>query len=272
MAKTGQDFFKMALEKIKEKKYDDAIRICAEAIAEKYPIYSITHANSFEISEWEYFDDISICEKSVNTSIDDYRGYYALSLLFKIAGNTDRRLTFLQKALKIDDKICRVWRDTGETAFQLGNIRDALRKFQEAIAIDYNDSVSFEGIGLCYYYLDEPFKSLTPLKRALALTPENHAIMNNLAFILSEIGDIEEASEIIQKAIELQDNNNVYWDTYASILYLQENYDEALKIFERLLDNNPKDWEISWDILTNIYSNLGLHAKAKLLEEKLHLK
>jgi len=272
MEKSGHDFFKMALEKIKTNNYDEAIAVCDKKIAEKYPVYSITHSNSFEISEWEFFDDISNCEKSVGKSNDCYKGYYAMSILFKIAGNNDRRLLYLQKAMKINNTVNRIWRDFGETSFQLGNIRDALQKFQEAIAIDQNDSISFEGVGLCYYYLDEPFKSLTPLKRALDIDPDNHAVMNNLSFILSEIGDIDEAHDLIKKALELQETNNVYLDTYASILFLQEKYDEALQIFEKILDNNPKDWEISWDILTSIYNNLGLHVKAKMVEEKLHLK
>ncbi|MHA1555458.1 MAG: tetratricopeptide repeat protein [Candidatus Heimdallarchaeota archaeon] len=272
MDKSMNSFFKLALEKIKIGDYDEAIAICDKAITKNYPVYSITNTNSFDISEWEFFDDISSCEKGISEEKNFYKGYHALSLLFKIAGNTDRRKIFLQKAIDVDITINRIWRDFGETSFQMGNVRDALQKFQEAIALDQDDSISFEGVGLCYYYLDEPFKSLTPLKRALKLDPKNHAIMNNLAFILSEIGDLDEAGDIIKKAIELHNKSNVYWDTYASILFLQDKHEESLKIFEKLLENDPKDWEISWDILTSIYNSLGLHVKAKIIEEKLHLK
>lgn len=272
MDESVHDFFKLALEKIKISEYDEALAICDKVITKDFPVYSISNTYSFEISEWEFFDDISSCEKSINKDKDCYKGYLALSMLFKIAGNTDRRKIFLQKALGINITINRIWRDFGETSFHLGNVRDALQKFQEAISLDQNDSVSFEGVGLCYYYLDEPFKALTPLKRALEINPLNHAIMNNLSFILSEIGDLDDAMVVIKKALELYNTSNVYWDTYASILFLQEKHEESLKIFEKILENNPKDWEISWDILTSIYNALGLRVKAKIIEEKLHLK
>ncbi len=272
MDKSVYNSFKSALEKVKISEYDEALAICDKIISENCPVYSITHTNSFKISEWEFFDDISSCEKSIYKDVKCYKGYLALSMLYKIAGNTDRRKIFLQKALERSITVNRIWRDFGETSFQLGNVREALQKFQEAIALDQYDSVSFEGVGLCYYYLDEPFKSLTPLKRALTLSPKNHAIMNNLSFILSEIGDLDDALNLIKEALELHNKSNVYWDTYASILFLQEKHEESLKIFEKILENDPKDWEISWDILTSIYNTLGLHVKAKIIEEKLHLK
>ena len=106
----------------------------------------------------------------------------------------------------------------------MGNIREALQQFQEALTLDSHDTVAMEGLGLCYYYLDEPFKALTPLKKALETDSLNHAIMNNLAFILSEIGELSEAKKFVNKALDLHDNSIIYWDTLASILFLEENY------------------------------------------------
>lgn len=272
MASSGLEFFKQAIEKIKEEAYFEAVNLFDSFILSSNPIYSISSNPNYNISEWEFFEDISSCEKRVNNKNDCYSGYLALSLLFKIVGNLDRRKIFLQKALKVNNTTSRLWRDYGETSFQLGDIREASQHFQEAVSIDPKDSIAFEGIGLCYYYLDEPFKALPPLKKALGMDPDNHFIMNNIAFILSEIGDIEEAKEYINNALKLAPENNIYLDTYASILFLEEKFEESLKIFEKILANNPKDFEVSWDILTNLYDTLGLHAKAKIIEEKLHIK
>ncbi|HUU77456.1 MAG TPA: tetratricopeptide repeat protein [candidate division Zixibacteria bacterium] len=266
------EFFKQAIEKIKANNYFEAISILDNIILSSSTAYSISTNCNLNINEWEFFEDISHCEKTVNQKNNCYSGYLALSLLFKLVGNNDRRKIFLQKALKINNTISRIWRDYGETSFQLGNIREAFQQFQEAISINPKDTISFEGLGLCYYYLDEPFKAIPPLKKALEISPENHRIMNDLAFIFSEIGELKDAKEIIGKALELEKDNNIYLDTFASILFLEEQYDESLKIFEKILANSPKDWEVSWDILINVYENLGLHAKAKIIEEKLHIK
>ncbi|MFW9924929.1 MAG: tetratricopeptide repeat protein, partial [Candidatus Thorarchaeota archaeon] len=222
--------------------------------------------------EWEYLDQISKCERIVANTDSCYQGYLALSLLFKVASNLERRKTHIQEALKINNTINRIWREYAETNYQLGNMSIALQQFQEAIRIDTKDAISFEGIGLCYYYLDEPFKALNPLKKALTFQPENHIIMNHLSFILSEIGEVDEAHDLILQALELKPNNNIYLDTYACILFLQDKHEQSLKVFERILENKPKEWEVSWDILFNVYDTLGLHVKAKQIEEKMQIK
>jgi len=119
--------------------------------------------------------------------------------------------------------------------------------------------------------MDEPIKAINPLKKALQFDKKNHVIMNHLAFILSEIGDTDEAMALITKAIKLDSENHIYMDTYACILFLEEKYMESLETFEKLLEKNPKDIDVSWDILSNLYENLGMHAKAKSLENKLQL-
>ncbi|MGC9781043.1 MAG: tetratricopeptide repeat protein [Candidatus Heimdallarchaeota archaeon] len=271
MARTELEVFKKALEKTKKGQFLEAIKLYDELIHSTTSAYSVITQDSFKISEWEYLQDISECEKLVNSSKASFEGLMALSLLFKIVCNYDRRNMFLKQAIKLNSNDSRVWREYGQTAFHLGNIRNAIQYFQEALNLDSNDSISLEGTGLCYYYLDEPLKAINPLKKALSLKPENHYIMNHLAFILSELGELDTAMEYIQKALLLDQMNIIYLDTYACILFLQEKYDQSLVVFEKILSNKAKDWEISWDILTNLYEVLGLHVKAKQLEEKLFL-
>lgn len=271
MSETGIEKFENALKCTKKGDYQKACTLFDDLIQSSVSVYSIVSQDFFKINEWEYLQDISDCEKKVNTDEPIFDGCMALSYLFKLAGNTERRNMFVQKALKINSNNSRVWREYGETEFHLGNIRQSLLHFQEAVNLDVNDFVSYEGIGLCFYYLDEPIKAINPLKKSLSLLPKNHIVLNHLAFILSELGELNEAEKLINKALKFEMKNNVYLDTYACILFLQEKYQESLKIFEKILVNKPKEWEISWDILSHLYEILGLHVKAKQIEEKLYL-
>ncbi len=270
MAGDGKEKFGMAIKKIKSQKYLEAIKLFDDIISSYTPVSSILNQINFSISEWEYIDDITLIEREINTKTS-FDAYLALSLLFKIVQNNERRKDYIQKAMKLNSNNYRIWREYGETTFQLGNIRQALQQFQEAVNLNFNDSYCHESIGLCYYYLDEPIKAISPLRKALSLDSTNHYIMNHLSFILSEIGELDEAHDLILQALELDKGNNIYLDTYACILFLQEKYNQSLIIFEKILDNKPNDWEISWDILSNLYEILGLHVKAKQMEEKLNL-
>ncbi|NHJ39963.1 MAG: hypothetical protein FK731_08015 [Asgard group archaeon] len=269
MVETGTELFQQGLEMLKKGKFQTAIDFFDKFIENTTILNTVIAKNNFGLSEWEYINEISNCEKKINSKKTSFKGLLALSLVFKIVGNNDRRFMFLKQALKIDSNNYRIWKEYAETSFKLGNMRNALQYFQEAINFNPSDSFSLEGIGLCYYYLDEPIKAVQPLKKALSFDEQNHAILNHLAFILSELGELDEAYNYIKTALKLDENNNVYLDTLACILFLQEKYNESLKIFEKILENKPNEWEVSWDILTNLYNNLGLHAKAKQLEEKL---
>jgi tetratricopeptide (TPR) repeat protein len=271
MTRTGIDTFLKALEKIKSNKFKKAIELLDQILDETMQFTNVVSNHTFTLNEWEFINEISNCEKIINHKNTSFHGYIAISLVFKLVGNNDRRMMFLKKALAIDSNNYRIWREYAETAYQLGKMRKALQCFQEANNFKPNDPYTLEGIGLCYYYLDEPIKAVTPLRKALEIDAKNHAVMNHLAFILSEIGELNEASELISKAVKLDNKNNVYLDTQACILFLQEKYNESLKLFEKILSNKPKEYEISWDILRELYSALGLHAKAKQLEEKLLL-
>jgi len=267
---TGDDLFQNALLKIQQGDFKRAIKLIDDFYQTNTTIQSLVKPNPIYFNEWEYINEISNCEKKVNNNSSTFEGYLALSLVFKLVNNYERRQMYIDKALKINSNNFRIWRERGETAYKLGEIQKALHCFQEAINFNNNDPFCFEGIGLCYYYLDEPIKAINPLRKALELDPKNHYIMNHLSFLLSEMGEFDEALSLIKKAIKMEKNNNIYLDTYASILFLQEKYTESLKIFEQILQNNPKRWEVSWDILAKLYKKLGLHVKAKQIEQKLY--
>jgi tetratricopeptide (TPR) repeat protein len=261
--------FRKALHYLRNKRFAKAITSLHKIIYSGKEIYSIMPEESFRINEFDYLEELTRCEKELKNNEDSLEAYYALSLVFKLADNHERRKFYLKKAIEKNNSNATLWREYGETLFLQGDVNNALGKFQEALNIDPNDVISLEGRALCYYYLDQPTKAVMPLKKALTLQPNNHQIMNRLAFIYSEIGELDQAMELIQKAIALDRDNNVYLDTYACILFLQEKYHEALKTFEKLLERNVKDYEISWDILTTLYDTLGMHGRAKIIENKL---
>ncbi|MCK5047413.1 MAG: hypothetical protein KAS22_12585, partial [Candidatus Heimdallarchaeota archaeon] len=101
MAETGIEKFENALKRTKNGDYKKACTLYDELIQSSVSVYSIVSQDIFKISEWEYLQDISDCEKKVNGDKPDFNACMALALLFKIAGNTERRNLFVQKALKI---------------------------------------------------------------------------------------------------------------------------------------------------------------------------
>ena len=64
--------------------------------------------------------------------------------------------------------------------------------------------------------------------------------MNGLAWFLIDNGkDINEALELIEKAIELSSDDYLYLDTKGWGLYKQGNYTEALELLQEAWDLKP---------------------------------
>lgn len=270
MTETGATLFKKALKKIKAKKFQKAIELFEKSLNGnvKYPSIILPESR-LQINEWDFFEDISQCEKIVQNGSESFNAYYALVLLFKITGNHDRRKRYLEKAITMDEDQAKAWREIGEVYLHQGKMKKALKHFFQATTLDSQDSLAYEGMALSYFYLDNPMNAVSPLRKALELDPNNPVLLNRLAYVLSELGKLEEAKEQIIKCLKLDDSKIAYWDTYACILFLEENYREALEVFEKILAKNPKDSEVSWDILTQLYKVFGLHARARVTRDKL---
>ena len=73
-------------------------------------------------------------------------------------------------------------------------------------------------------------------EKALQYNPDNHSVLNNYAYHLSEEGrNLEQALAMASRAISLSKSNATYLDTMAWVLYKLGRYDEAKKYMQQAL-------------------------------------
>ncbi len=85
-------------------------------------------------------------------------------------------------------------------------------------------------LGRIYHDQGKHKQSDENLQAALDLQPENDLLLNNYAYYLAERNErLDEASEMVQKALKQEPNRPSYLDTYGWILYRQGKYAEALE-------------------------------------------
>ncbi|MEA1887325.1 MAG: tetratricopeptide repeat protein [Bacteroidota bacterium] len=99
----------------------------------------------------------------------------------------------------------------GEIAYRKGNIKEATKKFDEALKIE----------------------------------PENALVLNNYAYYLAvENIRLGEAEDMIEKCLRIEENIT-YLDTYAWVLYKRGRYKEAEKVMQRIFrSGNIRDAEL----------------------------
>lgn len=103
-------------------------------------------------------------------------------------------------------------------------------------------------------------------EKALALSPANPAIWNNLANIYGHNGPVEKAFEYYDKAIELESSQPLYYQNLATTVYmfrknasryyqlpLPEVLEKAMALYKNALDLDPKNFVLASEIAQTFY-------------------
>ncbi|WP_022849713.1 tetratricopeptide repeat protein [Limisalsivibrio acetivorans] len=88
----------------------------------------------------------------------------------------------------------------GNRLFLEGNFEEAIELYEEGLKL--NRSVAFYNIGVSYYLLDDIEKSEEYFRRAVAEDPEFTEAYVNLAVVLIQTGQLEEAEQYISELLE----------------------------------------------------------------------
>ena len=87
-----------------------------------------------------------------------------------------------------------------------------------------------------------PANELESLERLVAQQPDNASAQNDLAVLYYEDGSIEKALRAYEKAVALEPHNSVFKKNLADFYFVeQKRAGDALKIYTRLLEQNPLD-------------------------------
>ena len=79
---------------------------------------------------------------------------------------------------------------------------------------------------------------------SLQLNPDNFVVLNNLAYLYLQDGRVSEAKVHANRAVELQPENAAALDTLAQVLVAEEDYEGALRYYERAIDDDMRNEEI----------------------------
>ena len=76
--------------------------------------------------------------------------------------------------------------------------------------------------------------AVAALRRALALNPDSHQVLNFLGYLLADSGrELDEARGLIEKAVSLSPDNGAYLDSLGWVLYRQGRSEEAVEPLAR---------------------------------------
>ncbi len=131
-----------------------------------------------------------------------------------------------------------------------------LQSDPENIQVRFNLAAAYERLG-------DFDKAESNFKHILELAPDNALSLNYLGFMYADSGiKLDEAKEMIEKALEIEPDNGAYLDSYAWVLYKLGRYDKAIVAMNSAIERQQDD-AILFDHRGDIYAALNETGKAE---------
>jgi tetratricopeptide (TPR) repeat protein/peroxiredoxin len=168
----------------------------------------------------------------------------------------------LQLHASYPDTLPNAWNNLGIIAGRQGNTDEAVRDFEQALALSPNHLIALENLGNAYRQSGRWEDARQVLQRAVDIDPDDPEANYSLAMVYAQTNDNNNAYEYLQRALKLRPAypealNNL------GILYLRtRRVDEAVSTFEDCIRSVP-DFDQAYLNLATVYTLENQSQKAR---------
>ena len=152
------------------------------------------------------------------------------------------------------------WQHLGDAHLAVGNIRDAIANFEQALRLRPDCGDVYHNLGVAWQYLEEWKKGVEYLRVAIAHMPPSALAYNNLGFALKKLGRLDEAIEAFEQAVRLRPDHAEYVGNMAVTLHEKGELDRAVIFYRETVRLNPEN--------ARAYNNLGAILKEQGLVDE----
>jgi len=183
------------------------------------------------------------------------------------AGKTEQALAELQKVAAQNPKSADVQVRIAQLEIKHDHPAEALQALQKAQQLAPAGKGLDLAIGSVEDQLGKKADAIASYRKALAKTPDNPLVLNNLAFLLADTGgNLTEAQQLVTMAIHKAPNLPQLQDTLAWIQLKQHNEASALQILATLTTQHPDDVNFRYHYAVAL-NDTGNPSAAKLQAE-----
>ncbi|MFO7977373.1 MAG: tetratricopeptide repeat protein [Bacteroidales bacterium] len=244
----GQILYTFYLLSQEDEKYlDQAIELCSILIevhpddAESYLIYGDFLVRKDQVSEAR-----EVFLKGVALDPSTVEVWQQILILDSMLEDFESMKLHSEQALEYFFEHPILFLFNGIANVSLENYKEAASSLEmglEMVASDQEMEEQFlTMLGDVHHYLEDHPRSDAFYQQALDVNPENATALNNYSYHLAQRKvRLKEAEVMARKAIELEEGNPAFLDTYGWILYQLERYEEARQWIEKSIqaDQQP---------------------------------
>jgi tetratricopeptide (TPR) repeat protein len=222
-----RDFLGLLYEEMKD--YENAIRVYQENV-EIDPTFfdSILHLGfvSYRLKRNE--DALSYLDQAVSLSPKRPEPYLLLGLTYFQMKDYQQATVRLENGISQNPTNAELHFNLGTAYDKLDRFDAVVREMEQTLELDAEHADALNYLG--YSYADRGInveEAVLLTQRAVALKPHNGYYVDSLAWALFKVGRIDEALDMMQRAVKLVSDDPVIYEHLGEIFLLQEEHEKS---------------------------------------------
>lgn len=122
---------------------------------------------------------------------------------------------------------------------QLGDIKNALKFYEQAELLNSDSIWTLRRIGGCFRALNQPSQALSYYERVEAANPDDLNVAINIGHCFLELGNYTEAIKYYYKVEFLDEKSTRAWRPLAWCLMLSRDFEQSKTYYDKILNDNP---------------------------------
>jgi len=215
-----------------------AARSALERLRNTRPLHAATLATAawIELQLAQQNRSIALLDSAIALDPDYLYARIERSRIASKNADLVRTESELRAALRIAPNQPRLLVALGEALLKQTRTTSADSAFSQALL--HSDSIN-TAAHVAHIYSEQKHteRAIEYYEHAIKRAPKNAKLLNNLAWSYAETGiELERATRLSLRSLQLDGENPIYMDTYAELLYLQKYYTRAFAVIRRALD------------------------------------
>lgn len=194
---------------------------------------------------------------------DEWRAHWLLGIIASEDRDNEGAFKEFASVVKVNPKVVEAWRGIGVALYEMGNFEELVKWMKSGIENFPDDFFLNFLLGLGYHRLEQNREAVQPLEKALSIDPKNIDVISTLALVYDAIGEPAKSDSLHELGLKLSPNNHLLLNNYSYTLSERgERLEFALEMAKKAIEQEPENPSYL-DTIGWVYFKLGDYEKAR---------